>query len=268
MTEMSLDLERQKRAKQYSRLQRHLMIVELVFSLIYILAWLIFGWSTDLKTLLIKQINNEWLLVAVFGAIFGGLFYLLTLPLAYFEGFILPHRYDLSKQKVNGWIADQVKMLFIGCIVGGLSLEMIYAFLRVSPDLWWIGAGIILLIFNVILANLAPVILFPVFYKFVPLQNDYEELCNRLIKLAQKAGAHVQGVFKFDISRRTIIANAGLTGLGNTRRIILSDTLLNEFAPDEVEIVLAHELGHHVHKDIPLAITVGSTITFNWIVLN
>jgi STE24 endopeptidase len=173
----------------------------------------------------------------------------------------MPHRFDLSTQKIKGWITDQGKMLFIGSIVGGLLLEMIYAFLRVFPNWWWLGAGSILLIFNVILANLAPVILFPIFNKFVPIENDYEELSNRLIKLADQAGAHVQGVFKFDMSRRTKIATAGLTGLGNTRRIILSDTLLNEFTPDEIETVLAHELGHHVHKDIPLAIAEGSMIT-------
>ena len=261
MDEKIIDMESQKKAKQYSRLQRRLMVIEIVFSLIFILAWLIFGWSKELKAILNEYTNNQWLLVAIFGMLFGGFYYLLSLPLSYYEGFIIPHRFDLSTQTMNGWILDQGKILIIGGILGGLMLEIVYAFLRLFPDWWWLGAGIILLIFNVILANLAPLIIFPIFYKFVPLENEFEELSKRLIKLADQAGAHVQGVFKFDMSRRTKLANAGLTGLGNTRRIILGDTLLNEFSEEEIETVLAHELGHHVHNDIPLEMIVGSAIT-------
>jgi STE24 endopeptidase len=261
MDEKIIDVESQKKAKQYSRLQRRLMVIEIVFSLIFILAWLIFGWSKELKAILNEYTNNEWLLVAIFGMLFGGFYYLLSLPLSYYEGFIIPHRFDLSTQTMNGWILDQGKILIIGGILGGLMLEIVYAFLRLFPDWWWLGAGIILLIFNVILANLTPLIIFPIFYKFVPLENEFKELSKRLIKLADQAGAHVQGVFKFDMSRRTKLANAGLTGLGNTRRIILGDTLLNEFSEEEIETVLAHELGHHVHNDIPLEMIVGSAIT-------
>ncbi len=79
--------------------------------------------------------------------------------------------------------------------------------------------------------------------------------------LAQKTDTKVQGVFTMDMSRRTKAANAALTGLGNTRRIVLGDTLLNEFSPDEIETVLAHELGHHVHRDIPLLIACGTLLT-------
>lgn len=118
-----------------------------------------------------------------------------------------------------------------------------------------------MLLFNVLLANLAPVLIFPIFYKFVPLGDEYAELAERLKSLAERAGARVRGVFKFDMSRRTKAANAALTGLGNTRRIILGDTLLDEFTSDEIETVLAHELGHHVHKDIPKGILIESVIT-------
>jgi STE24 endopeptidase len=142
-----------------------------------------------------------------------------------------------------------------------LILEIIYAVLRAAPDTWWLWAAGILLVFNVLLANLAPVLLFPIFYKFQPLGEEYAELAARLVRLAEKAGTRVQGVFKFDMSRRTKAANAALTGLGNTRRIILGDTLLSEFTPDEIETVLAHELGHQVHKDIPLGIAIESATT-------
>jgi STE24 endopeptidase len=115
--------------------------------------------------------------------------------------------------------------------------------------------------FNVLLANLAPVLLFPLFYKFKPLEAEHADLAGRLLRLAERAGTRVRGVYKFDMSRRTKAANAALTGSGNTRRILLGDTLLAEFTPDEIETVLAHELGHHVHRDIPIGLVVESGIT-------
>jgi STE24 endopeptidase len=101
----------------------------------------------------------------------------------------------------------------------------------------------------------------PLFNKYVPLGDEHKELEERLLDLAKRANTKVKGVFKFDMSKRTKAANAALTGLGNTRRIILGDTLINEFTLDEIETVLAHELGHHVHKDIPFLITFGTLST-------
>jgi len=97
----------------------------------------------------------------------------------------------------------------------------------------------------------------PLFNKYVPLGDEHKELADRLLKLAERARTKVRGVFKFDMSKRTKSANAALTGIGNTRRIVLGDTLINEFSTDEIETVLAHELGHHVHRDIPVLVTFG-----------
>lgn len=256
-----LDPERQERAKEYARIQRRLMLVELGLGGAYALAWLLIGWSNTVKGALVQWTSNPWLLVAGFGLIFGLGYFLLSLPLSYYEGFVLPHRYDLSNQDLKGWIQDQAKGILVGGILGGLVLEVIYAVLRFAPETWWLWAAGILLVFNVILANLAPVLLMPLFFKFEPLDEEHAELKERLIQLAERAGAHVRGVYKFDMSRRTKAANAALTGLGNTRRIILGDTLLDEFSNDEIETVLAHELGHHVNKDIPMGIVIESLTT-------
>jgi len=126
---------------------------------------------------------------------------------------------------------DQLKNLVLGAVMGGMILEVIYALLRASPGYWWLWAAGILLLFTVVLANLAPILLFPLFYKFVPLGPEYAELVKRLGRLADDAGTHIQGVFKFDMSRRSTAANAALVGMGATRRIILADTLLDEFTP-------------------------------------
>jgi len=258
---LSLDPERQQKAKQYAGISRRLMLVNLAIGVAYLVAWLVFGWSAILKATLSQFSNNQLILVAMYSIVFGGIFGLINLPISYYEGFVLPHRFGLSNQTLNGWILDQVKMGFVGGIMGLLILEVIYAVLRAAPETWWLWAAAILLFFNVLLANLAPVLLFPIFYKFEPLGEEYAELEKRLISLAVEAGTKVRGVFKFDMSRRTKAANAALTGLGNTRRILLGDTLLNEFSAEEIESVLAHELAHHVHKDIPIGILVQSIIT-------
>lgn len=261
MTEVTLDPERQLQAKRYSRISRRLMLVDLVIGAVYALAWLIFGWSTELKEALLNYTDSEWLLVAGFGLVFGGIYYLINLPLSYYSGYVLPHRFEMSTQDLKGWVTDQVKGLGVGVIIGGLILEIIYAVLRIFPDMWWLWAAGILLLFSVLLANLAPILLMPIFYKFAPLGEEHNELVERLVRLAERANTRVQGVFKFDMSRRTKAANAALTGLGNTRRIILGDTLIEKFTTDEIETVLAHELGHHVHKDIPIGMLVESLIT-------
>ncbi len=256
-----LDPEKQKRAKQYARINRRLLVLDLAISGIYMLAWLVFGWSQALKVRLLQFTSSEWLLVLLNILVIGGILFVINLPLSFYQGYTLPHQYDLSTQMINGWVSDQVKGIVVGGLLGMIVLEIIYAILRTFPTLWWLWAGVILLIFNVLLANLAPTLLMPLFNKFIPLGDDHAELADRLMQLAKRSGTYVKGVFKFDMSKRTKQANAGLTGLGNTRRIIIGDTLLNEFTVDEIETVMAHELGHQVNKDIPLGIIFGSITT-------
>jgi STE24 endopeptidase len=156
---------------------------------------------------------------------------------------------------------DQLKGLAIGAPLGLLMLELLYLALRLTGNSWWLWVAGGLFLFNVLISNLAPVLIMPLFNKFIPLGDEHKELEERLLDLAKRANTKVKGVFKFDMSKRTKAANAALTGLGNTRRIILGDTLINEFSLDEIETVLAHELGHHVHKDIPFLIAFGTLST-------
>ncbi len=267
MMEATLDPRRQEQAKEYARIRRRLMVGDLALAGVYVILWLIFGWSIDLRDYLLELTTNDWLVVAGFVIFFGGIYFVIDLPLSYYSGFILPHRYDLSTQSLQGWILDQVKGVLVGGVLGLVVIEIVYFVLRISPDLWWLWAGLILLFFNILLANLTPVFLMPLFFKFVPLEEEHDDLVARLINLAEGAGTRVRGVYKFDMSRRTKAANAAITGLGNTRRIILGDTLINEFTSDEIETVLAHELGHQIHNDIPIGILVESLITLGGLYL-
>ncbi len=259
--ETTLDPGKQQQAKEYARIRRRLWLADTFIGTAYALAWLILGWSIALRERLGTFTSNPWLLVALYILIFGGGYILLNLPLGWYEGFILPHRFGQSNQTPKEWIVDQLKGLALGAPIGLIMLELMYLALRLTGEHWWLWAAGGLLTFNVLFSHLAPVLIMPLFNKFVPLGDEHKELQGRLLKLAEQADTKVKGVFKFDMSKRTNSANAALTGLGNTRRIILGDTLINEFTADEIEAVLAHELGHHVHKDIPFLITLGTLST-------
>jgi STE24 endopeptidase len=149
---------------------------------------------------------------------------------------------------LRAWLADLFKGLGLSLVLEAFVIELIYALLALQPQVWWLEVGLILLFFSVVMANLAPILIFPLFYKFTPLPEG--ELTQRLLALAQRAHTKVRGVFSMQMSNKTTAANAALMGLGNTRRIVIGDTMLDRYTPDEIEVVLAHELGHHVHHDI------------------
>jgi STE24 endopeptidase len=212
-------------------------------------------------------IQADWLLVGVYALIFGGITFVLELPLSYYSGFVLPHRFEQSNQTFTGWVTDQVKSLLVAGILGVSILQIVYWLLRSQPQTWWLWFAAILLLFNTVMANLAPVVILPLFYKLKPLGDDFGDLVDRLVELTEKAGARVRGVYQLDMSSRTKSANAALMGLGNTRRIVLGDTLLENFSPDEIETILAHELGHHVHNDLPKSILFESLLTLGGLYL-
>ena len=169
-------------------------------------------------------------------------------PFAWYQGFALEHRYGLSTQKGAHWLADHVKATAVGMVLAVAAASVVFTTLRRWPDAWWVLSAAIFVAAMVALARLAPVLLLPLFYRFRPL--DRPQLAERLMALATRARTDVVGVFEWVLSGHTRKANAALAGLGQTRRILLSDTLLADYTDDEIEVVLAHELAHHVHRDL------------------
>ena len=176
----TLDPEKQKQAKQYSRISRRLWLVDTIFSSLFALAWLFLGWSNSVRAWLMTIATNDWLLVALYVAIFGGIFTVINLPLIYYSGFVLPHRFDQSNQSFKDWVVDQLKGLAIGAPLGLIMIELIYLALRLTGSSWWLWVAGGLLLFNVLIANLAPVLIMPLFNKFVPLGDEHKELEERL----------------------------------------------------------------------------------------
>src|SRR6266403_2892194 len=247
-------------ARRYNRIKRWLGIADFVLGLILLLALLVTGWSGTLRDLAYSGgFQNYTLAVFLYVLMLMGIGKLLGLGLDYY-GFRLEHRFQLSNQKLRAWIWDEFKGFLVGVILASIVTELLYFIIREAPQHWWLLAWAAFLGLFVLLAQIAPVVLFPIFYKFEPLED--EELKSRLVQLSQSAGTRVRGVYKWKLSEKSKKANAALTGLGSTRRIILADTLLDSYSDDEIEAVLAHELGHHVRRHILKSIFVQAGITF------
>lgn len=247
-----LDMERQQKAREYARIRRRLSFVGMGIATLSIAVVLGFGldkWLRNLLQPLGWQPVAGWLPIQllVYFVILMLAYQLLTTPLAYY-GFVLSHRYGLSTMTLGAWIADLLKGFTLSLVLEVCAVELIYLLLAVQPLTWWLWVALVMLFFSVIMANLAPILIFPLFYKFKPLPDG--ELTQRLLALAQKANTKVRGVFAMEMSSKTTAANAALMGLGNTRRVVLGDTMIDRYSTDEIEVVLAHELGHHVHRDI------------------
>ena len=246
-------------SRRYNRIKRWLGFADLAIGFGLLVMLLATGWTGWLHDLAERGApQNYSFAVFLYVLMLMLISKVLGTPLEYY-GFRLEHRYNLSNQRLRSWIWDEFKSFFIGMIMATIVVELLYMLIRQSPQHWWLIAWAVFLGLVVLLAQLAPVVLFPIFYKFEPLEN--EELKRRLIVLSEHAGTRVRGVYKWHLSEKSKKANAALTGLGATRRIILADTLLDNYSDDEIEAVLAHELGHHVHRHILKSIFVQAGIT-------
>ena len=242
-------------SKRYSLQKRILTISGLIVALLYILFMGFFG-SSILKYLISFVTANEYLLIALYIFIFIIIIDVITIPLSFYGGFVLEHMYGLSNQKISGWIKDELKKVLISLPLIIFMVEIMYIFLRNFPNTWWIFVTVIWIFFSVIMAKLAPVLIFPLFYKSVPLDN--KEVKESLESLAEGTGISIQGVYRIDLSKNTKKANAALAGMGSTRRVLLGDTLLDSYSPAEIKSVFAHELGHHVYHHIWKMLAIGT----------
>ena len=248
------------RVKRYHRTGRILSVAGYLVDLALLLTLLFAGWTIALRTLALHYSPRPWLALLIYLGLFGIITQVAGFPLDFLRGFWLEHRYGLSNLTLAGWAKDQLKGLAVGGALAVLAVEFLYAVIRRWPERWWILCAIAFIGFFVLLVNLAPVLIFPIFFKVKPLENP--SLTERLLELSRRAGTRVKGVFEWKLSEKSKKANAALMGLGNTRRIILSDTLLAQFQDEEVEAVLAHELGHHIHRHIFQSIALRGAATF------
>lgn len=239
-----LSPERQRQAREFARKRREVFFFDTAITLGSLLLMTFTGLSLSLRELLVLPMPlavSLGLMVLLLG------YSLLVFPLTFYGDFILPRRYGLLKQGWHDWLVDRAKGIILELFIGSAVLITLYWLVERFPDIWWFLAALMVFLLTLLLTGLAPIVILPIFFKFSPLRDG--ELAQRLTNLAGMAGVKTCGVYAIDFSRKSTGANAALMGLGKTRRIALTDTML-QGPVDETEAVLAHELGHHRHGDI------------------
>jgi STE24 endopeptidase len=246
--------------RRYHRLLRRVGVMDMLLGLVLMGVILAADWSSDFRNFAVRVAGDHHALALfVYTSILLLLTKFFSLGLDYY-GFLIEHRYHLSNQRLRGWAWDQAKGFALVFFFFQLLVQILYWMIRTQPQWWWVTAWAVFMMLSVLLAQIAPVLLFPLFFRFRSL--DDEDLTARLTRICEKAGTKVRGVYEWMLSEKTRKANAALMGLGSTRRIVISDTLLATCDHDEIEAVLVHELGHHVYRHMVKGIAVQAVVTF------
>ncbi len=247
-------------AKNYSNTKLIIGIAEGIVSFFLLLGFVAFGYSLHLENFFRTILHNNYLILLAYTLTIGIAASIFFLPLSYYTGYYLEHKYNLSNQTFVKWIWEELKESLVGSAIALPLLLLFFFVLQTFGELWWLPFAVLMFIISVLLAQIVPIVILPLFYKVTPIEN--ENLKERIVKLSNDAGLKVENVFKFDMSKNTKKANAAFTGLGKTKRILLGDTLLENYTDDEIETVIAHELGHFKKKHIVKNIFIGTASSF------
>ncbi len=247
-------------SKKYNNTKLALSIFKGILTFVLLLLLVSTNISENIESYFNGFSSNNYVVFLLFVLSIGILFSIIFFPLNYYTDFYLEHKYNLSNQTFLKWIREGTKAILVSSVIGIPILLFLFYSLNKYEALWWLPFAVLLFLVSVILARIVPTIILPLFYKVIPLEN--EELKERIKLLAEDAGIKVENVYSFDMSKNTKKANAAFTGLGKSKRIILGDTLLENFSIDEIETVIAHELGHYKKRHILKNIVIGTLSSF------
>ena len=245
-------------AKRYGRQELTCTLIDRGLDLAYlaVMALLVAPWLDRwLSTSWAVLDGSRSLRLVVLYAIVFGLHVCVSFPLSYYSGHWLEHRYKLSKLTFLGWLWRYTKQLVLAAVFGAAMFLGLFWIIWTTGPYWWLVAAGAFFLVSVVMGQLTPVLIMPLFYKIEKL--DDPELTGRMTRLAEGTGLSIEGVYRMGLSEETVKANAMLAGLGRTRRVLMGDTLLAGFSPDEIEVVFAHEIGHHVFRHLRKLILAG-----------
>jgi len=237
-----IDRERQKIARRYRNDNLKLSIASLIVGSCLLVALMVFGLSERFAGLLAVRIKAHLLLVAAYFSVLYLAFSILNLPFAFVEGYRIEHKYGFSTQNRCQWFADWLKSSAVTYLLGLIVFEVIYLVIPASPHLWWLWLSLMMIGFSIVLANVFPVVILPLFYKTTAIEEG--ELTQGIAALCKKAAINIRGVYSINLSAKTTKANAAVVGLGNTRRILVGDTLISRYVTDEILSAVGHEIVH------------------------
>jgi STE24 endopeptidase len=233
------------RARAYHRPLYIALAVDIALTTV-VTALLAFGWLGD--RVFEAAVGPWWVSTIIFTVLVLAILDLVRLPLASWRGFVRERRWGFSTQTAGAWALDRVKGFVVGAVITSAALLALIGSTHLFPSRWPLVAVVGACLLVLLLVFVAPVLLEPVFNRFRPLED--RELAGALRALADRAGVPVREVLVADASRRTRKHNAYVSGIGSTRRVVVYDTLLEEAEQPELEVVVAHELGHRRHRDI------------------
>ena len=246
----------QEKAKEYQGIKRKLTFFNLILTPALLVILIASGWTFGKRQNAIAFAGlSDWGVVAVYFVLFSLFFLIFDLPLSFYSGFMLEHRFGLSNQNFGQWLLDFGKKSLLSFALSLVLLEFLYLIIRVDPAHWWIWAWAAYAFVSYVLGKVFPVVIVPLFYKYGSLED--KELETKVLKLAARFDMPVGNVYSLNLSKTTKKANAAFMGIGKTKRVVLSDTLVQNFTHPEVEVVVAHELGHYKHHDVWRLLVVG-----------
>lgn len=234
--------EIEKQAKEYSRSKIRLMVVQLLLTAAFLIFILILKTSVYLRDFVSGWSQNFYIQVGLFFLIFAGIYYLLFIALDFYDDFLLEHKFLLSNQTVPDWLIKSAKKILSSLLMLLIAAELLYFALKYFPNYWWLLVATAWLFLSIVIGKIAPVLIIPLFYKCSPLADG--RLKERLLGLGKNCSLKIKNAYEIKLSRETKKANAAVVGFGKSRRILLGDTLLQNFSDDEVEAIFAHELAH------------------------
>ena len=244
----TITLQAHQKAADYTLSKARLGLIEMTLGSALLLAWTLLGGLSAL---------NQWTMSWLGGgmlqqlALLGGFIFissLLDLPLTLYQTFVLEERFGFNKMTLKLWVFDLFKSSVMGLLIGLPIAALILWMMGAAGSTWWLWAWCVWMGFNLLLLVIYPTLIAPLFNKFVPLED--EVLKTRVNALMKRCGFSAKGLFVMDGSKRSAHANAYFTGFGAAKRVVFYDTLLAKLSPNEVDAVLAHELGHFKHKHI------------------
>lgn len=249
-----------ERSKKYQGIRYILFFVDFIWSTLIFTLFLFTGFSKKLMVWAKRVTNKTIFANGIYILIFILIFSFLSFPTNFYGGFILEHQFSLSNQNFISWFFDFIKGILVGIVIMVPAGVGTYALLSRFKKRWWVYASIVWIFFTIVIVQLSPILIAPLFNKFTPIQDL--ELKKNILLLGEKAGMNIKDVFRVDMSRQTKKANAYFTGLGRTKRIALGDNLLDKYTHGEIEVVLAHEIGHWKLNHIWKFIGFFSILTF------
>jgi STE24 endopeptidase len=246
-------------ARRYNRIHLALTLIDMAVDFTYLgLMAFIFGPRIDAMLATFAPLAGEksmLRLLALFG-IFIGLHIIISLPLSFYSGYVVEHQFGLSNQSFRRWLRNWSLGNVLAVLLGGAMNVGLFWIIWNTGSYWWLIAAAAFFVVSIIMGQLLPILIIPLFQKTERL--DDPAMLERMKRLADGTGLTIEGVYRLGMSADTKKANAMLAGLGRTRRVLMGDTLLEKFSPEEIEVIFAHEIGHHVHRHVPKMIVTGA----------